>query len=97
MRMRNGETLAIGGLASEEEQRRLQQVPLLAKIPVLGELFKYRYRSRSRTEVIILLTPYLTEAGRSPAIYDTKLLQEGPERPRKKKDRLPEQPVRTQG
>ena len=97
VRMRNGETLAIGGLASEEEQRRLQQVPLLAKIPVLGELFKYRYRSRSRTEVIILLTPYLTEAGRSPAIYDTKLLQEGPERPRKKKDRLPEQPVRTQG
>lgn len=96
VRMRNGETLAIGGLVSEEEQRRLEQIPLLSKIPILGELFKYRYRSRNKTEVIILLTPYLTEAGRSPAIYDTKLLENETERARKQKDRPPQQPVQTQ-
>lgn len=78
VRMKNGETLAIGGLVSEEEQRQLQQIPLLAKLPLLGELFKYRFRSRTKTEVILLLTPYLTDAGQSPAIYDPTLTQTQP-------------------
>ena len=69
VRMRNGETLIIGGLISEEEQIQLQRVPFLSKIPLLGELFKNRYSSKSKTEVIMLLTPYLSEAGKSPAIY----------------------------
>ena len=74
VRMRNGETLVIGGLISEEEQKQLQQIPFLSKIPLLGALFRNHYKSKSRTEVIMLLTPYLTEAGRSPAIYDETLL-----------------------
>ena len=74
VRMRNGETLVIGGLISEEEQKQLQQIPLLAKIPLLGELFKNRYRSKSKTEVIMLLTPYLSGPGKSPAIYDDTTL-----------------------
>lgn len=69
VRMRNGETLVIGGLISEEEQKQLQQIPFLSKIPLLGALFKNHYRSKSKTEVIMLLTPYLSDAGTSPAIY----------------------------
>ena len=69
VRMRNGETLVIGGLISEEEQKQLQQIPFLSKIPLLGALFKNHFSSKSKTEVIMLLTPYLTEAGKSPAIY----------------------------
>jgi protein transport protein HofQ/type IV pilus assembly protein PilQ len=72
--MRNGETLVIGGLISEEEQKQLQQIPFLSKIPLLGALFRNHYKSKSRTEVIMLLTPYLTEAGQSPAIFDDTLL-----------------------
>lgn len=69
VRMRNGETLVIGGLISEEEQKQLQQIPFLSKIPLLGALFRNHYSSKSKTEVIMLLTPHLTEAGKSPAIY----------------------------
>ena len=69
IRMRNGETLVIGGLISEEEQKQLQQIPFLSKIPLLGFLFKNHFRSKSKTEVIMLLTPYLSDAGTSPAIY----------------------------
>lgn len=75
VRMKNGETLVIGGLLSEEEQNRLQQIPLLSKIPLLGELFKHRYSVKTKTEVIILLTPYLTEPGKAPVIYDQKLAE----------------------
>lgn len=77
VRMRNGETLVIGGLINEEEQKRLQKVPFLSNIPLLGELFKNRTTSKTKTEVIMILTPHLTEPGESPAIYDAKLLQTG--------------------
>ena len=70
VRMRNGETLVIGGLINESEQKKFQAVPLLSKIPILGELFKSRTHTKSKTEVMMILTPYITEAGESPAIYN---------------------------
>lgn len=70
VRMRSGETLIIGGLINEEEQRSLQKVPLLSNIPLIGELFKNRTTKKSKTEVLMILTPYVTEAGESPAIYN---------------------------
>lgn len=74
VRMRNGETLVIGGLINEEEQKQLQQIPFLSKIPLLGALFKNHFSSKNKTEVIMLLTPYLSEAGTSPAIYRNREL-----------------------
>lgn len=76
VRMRNGSTLIIGGLINEEEQKRLQKVPFLSNIPLLGELFKNRTTTKTKTEVIMILTPHLTQAGESPAIYNTRLLEE---------------------
>ncbi len=72
VRMRNGETLIIGGLINEEEQKNLQKVPFLSNIPILGELFKNRTTSKVKTEVMMILTPYITDAGDSPAIYDPR-------------------------
>ena len=77
VRMRDGETLVIGGLINEEEQKRLQKVPFLSNIPLLGELFKNRTTSKTKTEVIMILTPHLTNPGESPAIYNSKLLESG--------------------
>ena len=46
----------------------------MSKVPLLGELFKKR--SHSKTEVLLLLTPHITEAGASPAIYNERLMKE---------------------
>lgn len=73
VRMLSGETLVIGGLINEEEQRSIQKVPLLSNIPLFGELFKNRTRRKAKTEVIMLLTPHITEAGKSPAILGATL------------------------
>ena len=54
----------------------MQKVPFLSKIPLLGELFKNRSRSHNKTEVSLLLTPHITEAGASPAIYNEGLKKE---------------------
>lgn len=75
VRMKSGETLVIGGLISEQEQRSLRRIPLLADIPLLGGLFKSSTRKSTRNELIMLLTPYVTEAGQSPAIYSTDNLK----------------------
>ena len=64
--MRNGETLIIGGLINEEEQKNIQKIPFLSNIPILGELFKNRSTTKNKTEVMMILTPHITEAGASP-------------------------------
>jgi len=70
VRIKSGETMVIGGLISEEEQRTLQKVPFFSKIPILGELFKHRTKVKGRVEVIMLLTPYVTESGVAPTIFN---------------------------
>lgn len=72
VRMLSGETLVIGGLINEEEQKSIQKVPFLSNIPILGELFKNRTSRKNKTEVFMILTPHITEAGFSPAIYNSK-------------------------
>ena len=74
VRMRNGETLIIGGLINEEEQETLRKIPFISNLPILGELFKDRSKTKNKTEVMMILTPHITEAGESPAIYNTNIL-----------------------
>ena len=69
VRMFSGQTLVIGGLISEEEQNSLQKIPFLGDLPLLGKLFSNRTKRRSKIEVMLLLTPHITDAGSSPAIY----------------------------
>ena len=69
VRMYSGQTLVIGGLISEEEQKTLQKIPFLGDIPLLGKLFSNSTKKRSKVEVMLLLTPHITAAGTSPAIY----------------------------
>jgi type II secretory pathway component GspD/PulD (secretin) len=57
IRVRDSSPIALGGLIRDEEVRTLQQVPLLSRIPVLGELFKSRRRSTTQNELVILLKP----------------------------------------
>ncbi len=70
VRIKSGETMIIGGLINEEEQRTLQKVPFFSSIPILGELFKHRTKVKGRVEVIMLLTPYVTAAGEAPTIFN---------------------------
>lgn len=59
LRVRDGETIVIGGLIRDQEVKSVQEVPLLSRIPIIGELFRNRSNSRRRSEVLIFLTPRL--------------------------------------
>ncbi|MEH3099185.1 MAG: type II secretion system secretin GspD [Sphingomonas adhaesiva] len=47
----------IGGLLSDEERRTIEKIPLLGDIPVLGNLFRSRAKSRAKTNLMIFIRP----------------------------------------
>ena len=58
----SGTSMLIGGLMDSSEIKNVQKIPLLGNIPILGEFFKYSYRSRNKRELIIILTPTIVES-----------------------------------
>lgn len=67
--MASGQTLAIAGLFQRSEQTNLARFPFLGDIPILGALFRSRSFQRDETELVILVTPYLTAPVSSPGAY----------------------------
>jgi general secretion pathway protein D len=55
----NGETIILGGLITKRKLDLERKVPWLGDIPVLGHLFRYENHTTKRTELIIVLTPYI--------------------------------------
>jgi MSHA biogenesis protein MshL len=59
VRLKDGETAVIGGLISEEEGDSLRAVPVLGATPVVGRAFRSKATQKTRTELVIFLTPRL--------------------------------------
>src|SRR5436309_4192607 len=57
--VKNGSTVVIGGLIGETEEVTETGVPVLKDVPILGYFFKGHSVTRNRTELAILLTPYV--------------------------------------
>ena len=55
--LKDGETVVIGGLIREEHIRSMREVPLLSKLPLVGELFRSRSTSHRKSDIMIFLTP----------------------------------------
>ena len=54
--------MIIGGLMQKSKQQADSKIPILGDIPILGNLFKHKVRSDSKTELIIFLTPHIVMA-----------------------------------
>lgn len=55
----SGETIIIGGLITKNTNNIHRRVPYLSDVPVVGQLFRYDSMSNQRTELLIILTPYV--------------------------------------
>lgn len=53
----NGGTVVIGGIYAETTKEDETRVPVLGDLPVLGNLFKTKARSTSKTELLVFITP----------------------------------------
>lgn len=56
LRLRDGETMVIGGLIGSEESKTLSKIPFLGDLPLLGALFRNQKTSHSESEIMIFLT-----------------------------------------
>jgi general secretion pathway protein D len=66
--VQDGDTVAIGGFIGEEHDTTSSGVPVLNRIPILGAAFGAKSYNKTRTELIIFLTPRV--------IYDTNQIQD---------------------
>jgi len=57
--VRNGETIALGGLIRDSKSRTRAGVPIASKIPLIGGLFGSTGKNSRRTELIVLITPHV--------------------------------------
>ena len=57
MLLRDGETTVIGGIFVDSDQEGNEGVPYLMDIPFLGNLFKTNTKSKTKTELLIFITP----------------------------------------
>ena len=57
LRLKDGETQALAGLISDEDRKGAAGLPWLIDLPVLGRLFSNERSDRSKTEIVLLITP----------------------------------------
>ena len=63
VRVKDGETIVIGGLIKDDDLKTVSGIPLLKDLPLIGELFKSRKTSKIHSEVMMFITPRVLAAG----------------------------------
>ena len=57
VRIKDGETIAIGGLITSKDDKNDKGIPILRKIPLFGRLFEYKSDTHTNTELVVFITP----------------------------------------
>lgn len=57
VRLRDGETIVMGGLIQSSASKSTRKIPVLGDIPGLGKLFQGKFDARQKKELVIFLTP----------------------------------------
>ncbi len=84
--IRDGQTIVIGGLMEDRITKGVDKVPLLGDIPILGLLFRRTTEDKTKTELLIFLTPHVAlQPERLQAISEaeqaaTKIVQDAVEK-----------------
>ena len=70
-----GQSFVIGGLIDDRTTENMSRIPGLANIPLLGALFRSRSETRTKSELLVLVTPEIVEPM---SASDPKLLPNAP-------------------
>lgn len=61
LRLKSGESIVLGGLLQEKELEQMRKVPLLADLPFFGNLFRWRSKTKTHSEILIFITASVLE------------------------------------
>ncbi|MEW5769459.1 MAG: secretin N-terminal domain-containing protein [Pseudomonadota bacterium] len=70
LRLKDGETQVLAGLISDEDRSSASKVPGLGDIPLLGRLFSSHSDNKSKTEIVLLITPRVVRNVARPELAD---------------------------
>jgi len=59
--VKDGQTIVIGGIIKENTEDVKKAVPVLSKLPLIGELFKSRSKTVTKSELMVFLTPHILQ------------------------------------
>lgn len=59
IRLRDGQTLILSGIITDQERTNVSKVPILGDLPIIGSLFRSTFKDNRRSEVIVMLTPQI--------------------------------------
>lgn len=59
VRIKDGETLVIGGMLQETENKTVKKIPFVGDLPVIGMFFRSTVTSKAKEEMVIMLTPQI--------------------------------------
>lgn len=59
LRVKDSQTIVLGGLLRDIDSQTVTKIPFLADIPIFGKIFQNRERTRTRDEVVFLITPHV--------------------------------------
>jgi general secretion pathway protein D len=66
IKVKDGQTVVIGGLLREKTDATVTKLPLLGDIPFLGSLFRHKSNEVTTRELLIVLTPHILGMGDIP-------------------------------
>ena len=56
VRVKDGQTIVIGGLIRNDEIEEMSKVPFLGDLPLFGHLFRHKHKTKDHTEVVMFIT-----------------------------------------
>jgi pilus assembly protein CpaC len=62
--LKNGQSFGIAGLLDERVQAQFSKIPGISDVPILGQFFKSKTNQRSRSELVVLVTPHIVDPTR---------------------------------
>ncbi|MBR6127575.1 type II and III secretion system protein, partial [bacterium] len=63
VRIKDGETLVIGGMIQEEDSKIVHKIPVLGDLPLIGAAFRSTSTQKSKAELVIMITPKIINDG----------------------------------
>ena len=73
VRIKDGETLIIGGMIQESETKSVKKIPFLGDLPVIGMFFRSTGTQKSKEEMVIMLTPQILVDTEDEIVEETAL------------------------
>lgn len=70
VKVKNGQTIVIGGLMRDSMVKSESKVPVLGSIPILGLLFRNKKTTRVKTELIVFIRPIIVEEGMVEDVFE---------------------------